>query len=273
MSPFRATDLTSGYGTMVGVGGPLGASRLPYLPVQTSTSALSRSVRLRSSGFAMRRLFRRTGFWLAVAGISVSSDWAQTIPARRVEAADDPVTELSPFVVREGSDIGYVGAQSLLGSRLKQELRDIPAQIEVFTPEFLLDFDLTRAEDAFKYSASVENSQEFVSPTDGGGAMWSSQTNGRIRGLLPSSFTISREMFSSIITADSYNLDRVELASGAQSLLFSLGEPAGMANMSLKRAQMAESPLRRSPPSQRRPTARRREVVQTRTGLRGRRGV
>lgn len=166
-----------------------------------------------------------------------------TPPAARPSVATtlEPVTELSPFVVREGSDIGYVGAQSLLGSRLKQELRDISAQIEVFTPEFLLDFDLTRAEDAFKYSANVENSQEFMSPSDGGSVAWSSQTNGRIRGLQPSSFSVAREMFSSITTADSYNLDRIELASGAQSLLFSLGEPAGMANMSLKRAQMKDA--------------------------------
>ena len=173
---------------------------------------------------------------LALVGLGAGLGQAQGT-ATPESPAGESVLELSPFVVREGSDIGYVGAQSLLGSRFKQELRDIPAQIEVFTPEFLLDFDLTRAEDAFKYSASVENYQEFVSPTDGGNAVWSSQTSGRVRGLQPASFSVARELFSGITTADSYNLDRVELASGAQSLLFSLGEPAGLANMSLKRAQ------------------------------------
>jgi outer membrane receptor for ferric coprogen and ferric-rhodotorulic acid len=88
---------------------------------------------------------------------------------------------------------------------------------------------------------SFENSQEFISPTDGGSTVWSSQTSGRVRGLLPSSFTVAREMFSGITASDRDNLDRIELASGAQSLLFSLGEPAGMANTSLKRAQMRDS--------------------------------
>ncbi len=163
---------------------------------------------------------------------------AQTVAPLAGPAADDSITELSPFVIRENTDVGYVGAQSLLGSRFRQELRDIPAQIEVFTPEFMLDFDLTRTEDVFKYSASFENTQEYVSPDNGGSAVWSSATNGRVRGLQPSSFTVAREMFSAITASDSYNLDRIELASGAQSLLFSLGEPAGMANMSLKRAHL-----------------------------------
>jgi outer membrane receptor protein involved in Fe transport len=56
---------------------------------------------------------------------------------------------------------------------------------------------------------------------------------GRVRGISTSPFSTTRNLFSSITAADSYNFSRIEVASGAQSMLYSLGQPAGLADVSL----------------------------------------
>lgn len=162
---------------------------------------------------------------------------ARAAPAPTATPATEEVVTLSPFVVEDDSDIGYAASQSTLGGRMKQQLKDVPSQIEVTTPEFMRDFNVTSLEDAFRYSVNVENLEEYVSPQDGGGAYWSGKEVGRIRGIQPSSFSTSRNLFSSITKTDAYNADRFEVGSGAQSLIFSIGEPAGVANIKLKSAQ------------------------------------
>lgn len=151
------------------------------------------------------------------------------------------VLTLSPFVVEADTDIGYAASQTAMGGRFKQKLKDTPSQIEVITPEFMRDFNITSLEDAFRFSVNTENLEEYISPQDGGGAFWSGKETGRIRGIQSSSFSTSRNFFSSITKTDAYNADRFEVGSGAQSLIFSLGEPAGVANIKLKTAQMRNS--------------------------------
>ena len=105
---------------------------------------------------------------------------AAAAPAEK--PAVEEVVTLSPFVVEVDSDIGYAASQSTMGGRFKQQIKDIPSQIEVITPEFMKDFNLTSLDDAFRYSVNIENLEEYVSPQDGGGAFWSGKEMGRIRG-------------------------------------------------------------------------------------------
>jgi iron complex outermembrane recepter protein len=155
------------------------------------------------------------------------------------EAED--VFELSPFTVSADAEVGYTASETTMGSRLRQPIKDIAAQIEVITVEMIEDFNITSAEDAFRYSANVENVDEYISPRDGGdAAAWGGKEIGRIRGVQPSSFSTSRNFFSSITSSDVYNIRNISIASGAQSLLFSLGEPAGIANVELRQAEMRD---------------------------------
>lgn len=149
------------------------------------------------------------------------------------------VFELSPFEVEAGSDVGYSASQTTLGGRMRQEIRDIPTQIEVFTQEMIDDFGITSLDDAFRYSINIENYDEFIAPDDGA-AIWSGKELGRIRGLNPSSFSTSRNLLSSITKTDSYNVERFVVGSGAQSIILSLGEPAGVANIALKTAKFRD---------------------------------
>jgi len=82
---------------------------------------------------------------------------AQTAPAPSAAAAvtapavETPV-ELSPFVTTVGSDKGYVATSSLAGSRVNTPLKDIAAQIDVMTPEFLNDIGATTIDEAVVFS-------------------------------------------------------------------------------------------------------------------------
>jgi hypothetical protein len=164
---------------------------------------------------------------------------AQTAPVPPAAGAD-AVVELSPFMVTASSDVGYIGAQSTLGSRLKQPVKDIASQIEILTPEFLQDFGLTDIADAFRYTTNVENSTEYLNPINSADAYFGGQTVGRIRGISTSPFSTSRNLFSSLTAADSFNFSRIEVASGAQSMLYGIGQPAGLADATLNVAEMRD---------------------------------
>ena len=62
--------------------------------------------------------------------------YAQTNPPPPVT---EPVTELSPFVINETRDVGYVAGSTLSSGRFNVSLRDTAASVSVFTQEFMAD--------------------------------------------------------------------------------------------------------------------------------------
>jgi hypothetical protein len=58
------------------------------------------------------------------------------------DARPDSVVQLSPFEVKP-EDVGYQAANTTSGSRLNARLKDTPAAISPFTPEFLADIGAT----------------------------------------------------------------------------------------------------------------------------------
>ena len=59
------------------------------------------------------------------------------------------VVTLSPFEVSETQDNGYAGQDTLSGSRLRTNLRDVAAAISPMTAEFLRDIAATSVEGVF----------------------------------------------------------------------------------------------------------------------------
>lgn len=62
--------------------------------------------------------------------------------------------ELSPFVVQETDEVGFVAASSLAGSRVRTDLKDIASQIDVLTPEVSNDIGAQSIADAVLYSSN-----------------------------------------------------------------------------------------------------------------------
>ncbi len=157
-------------------------------------------------------------------------------PAVTTAATAEAVVELSPFVITSSAENGYVATSSLAGSRMKTDLKDIASQIDVLTPEFLSDIGARNIADAVVYSSNfgAPNDQN-IGANDGIG-VGSGKTEARARGM--DQATVSSDFFPTNLPTDFYNIERLNLAYGAQSILFGLGNAGGVLDSATKRAQL-----------------------------------
>ncbi|MGC4074901.1 MAG: TonB-dependent receptor plug domain-containing protein [Nibricoccus sp.] len=173
---------------------------------------------------------------------------AQTKPQETINGSTVPATEteetivLSPFEVSSTRDTGYAATETLAGTRIRTELKDVGSAIGVVTKEFMQDIGATNSSTLLQYTTNAE-----VAGTRGTYAgMGSGQTlfegfslsgNQRLRGLGPADNT--RDYFLTDIPWDSFNVDRVDIQRGPNSILFGLGSPAGIINASTRNADFA----------------------------------
>lgn len=148
---------------------------------------------------------------------------------------DGETLVLSPFTVEASDEQGYRANNTLSGTRLKASLADIPASVSVFTKDFLDDIGATSIQDAYLYSVSTENENEFAR-NDTEGDDVSSQNMSRVRGLVASSST--RGFFETRFRADGYNSERYTVARGPNSILYGIGSPAGLVDQGVKQARL-----------------------------------
>ena len=158
-----------------------------------------------------------------------------------IQAKDETVT-LSPFVINAEQDRGYQAASSLSGSRIRTDLGDIASSISVLTSEFLADTGATDIRSALLYVGNIETTANYITPGGGattGAADDENETRNpgatRVRGL--GGATNLRDFFATNSPLDSYNLDRVDVIRGPNSILFGLGSPAGAIERGLKVAK------------------------------------
>jgi len=172
---------------------------------------------------------------------------AQSASPPATNAADENPVKLSPFTVAPEEDTGYKATTTLAGTRIKTDLKDVGSAIQVVTSEFLKDTGARNNQDLLKYTTNTEvggiggnfaglgNGQLL----DDSNARLSPNTNTRVRGLTFADNT--RDYFLTDVAWDTFNVDRIELQRGPNSILFGLGSPAGIINGSLKRAVFKNS--------------------------------
>jgi hypothetical protein len=179
-----------------------------------------------------RAFFLCAGLSLTVAAI------AQTVPppaATKPSTDEQSPVELSPFVVSTTSDTGWIATETLAGSRLRTNFKDVPNQIETLTKDFMDDLGVSNIDQALIYTANVENYTDYMPQTPGNQVSSPSQ-GGRIRGL--GAGTISRNFFKVNNPTDNFNIERATVASGPNAILFGLGSPAGILDATPARAIM-----------------------------------
>ena len=173
----------------------------------------------------------------------VPNAFSQTAEPKQPEAAkaDDETIVLSPFVVDASKDDGYQAKNTLAGTRIRTDLKDVGASISVMTSSFLKDTGSKNAEQLLVYSANTEVAGQggnFLGQGDGpfvtASAANKPVANTRVRGLAEADNT--RDFFLSDIPWDSYNVGRIDLQRGPNSILFGIGSPAGVVNSSLNQA-------------------------------------
>src|SRR4051812_3888102 len=178
-----------------------------------------------------------------VAGLVFAGySFAQTVPVPPSTSVprteDQPVVELSPFVIAGSTETGWIATETLAGSRLRTNFKDVPNQIETLTKDFMDDLGVTNMDQALLYTANVENSNDYM-PQTPGNQFSDPGKGGRIRGI--GSGTLSRNFFQVSNPTDNFNIERATVASGPNAILFGLGSAAGILDAQPARALMGRN--------------------------------
>jgi len=170
--------------------------------------------------------------------------------ANAQEEEDDDIFELSPFEVDASEDTGYRATETLAGTRLSTDMKDLASSITVLTEDFLEDTGSTNPKDFLIYVANAEaggfgGNTTGMTGGRGRGAFITDDTglinntqNTRVRGLANASIT--RDFFLSQIPIDTFNTDRVDIQRGPNAILFGLGSPGGIINNTLSKAKFSD---------------------------------
>lgn len=165
---------------------------------------------------------------------------APAAPAPAAAAADEEVIELDPFSVSAtAEDAGYSVKDTLAGTRVRTELKDVSSAVSVVNAQFLKDTGAKKSEDLLIYTTGTEvggMGGNFVgagsnSYLDTANARLAPQNNTRVRGLDAADNT--RNYFITDIPWDGYNVDQVTIQRGPNAILFGMGSPAGLVNSGL----------------------------------------
>ncbi len=179
----------------------------------------------------------------AFAAITVWPLFAQTVAPVAPKPANDDLITLNPFEVTTSKDTGYQATETLAGTRIRTNLADVGSAIQVVTKEFLQDIGATDNLSLLQYTTNAEvggtlgtyaglGNGTSVDETANLRAPSSAQ---RVRGLASADNT--RDFFGTDIPWDSYNVDRIEIQRGPNSILFGLGSPAGIVNATTNNAE------------------------------------
>lgn len=183
---------------------------------------------------------------LGLAFLFAAGGWqlgAQTVaPVTKTVADEEPVV-LSPFEVQVQKDNGYQASETLAGTRIRTDLKDVGGALSVYTKEFLKDVGATDNASLLQYTTNAE-----VAGTRGTYAGLGNGTSvdesanlrapgsaQRVRGLASADNT--RDFFVTDLPWDSFNVDRIDIQRGPNSILFGLGSPAGIVNASTRSAE------------------------------------
>jgi hypothetical protein len=139
-----------------------------------------------------------------------------------------------------------VAKDTLAGTRVRTELKDVGSAVQVVTAKFLQDTNSKNSSDLLVYTTSTEVAGQGGNFTGGGdGAIidttgyTSPNPNTRVRGLAAADNL--RDFFLTDIPWDSYNVGRVDLQRGPNSILFGIGSPAGIINSSVNTAMFKDA--------------------------------
>ena len=171
--------------------------------------------------------------------------WSFTqIGYSQTDEDEEDIFELSPFEVTAEANEGYRASSTLAGTRIRTDLKDVGSAISVYTEQFLQDVGATDTGSLLQYTTNTEvgGTQGTYgglgngATLDEGSRLLNPTSNNRVRGL--DSAENTRDFFVSDIPWDSYNVDRIDIQRGPNSILFGLGSPAGIINATLADAAL-----------------------------------
>src|SRR5580698_5030270 len=159
---------------------------------------------------------------------------------------NEQAVTMSPFVVGSTTqDNSYTANDTLAGTRVRTDLKDVARAISVVTHQFLQDTGAVNAEDLLVYTPNTEvagingNFSGQAGIPSYNEALINPGNTTRVRGLDTADNT--RDYFLTDIPWDSFNVGRIDLQRGPNSILFGVGSPAGIINVSTNDAAFKNS--------------------------------
>ena len=179
--------------------------------------------------------------------VATTQLWAQSpapapSPARPASApaASDEAIVLSPFTVQVDTEKGYLATQTLSGTRLKTDLKDIGSAMTVFTEQLMDDLG---ANSIYNLMAFAPNTDPFIMSTSditgNGNDFINIPTKYVTRG--GATTVVGQDFFSNGIPQDRFNSEQLTFTRGPNAILFGLGNAAGAFVSSTKRAKNTDS--------------------------------
>jgi len=168
---------------------------------------------------------------------------AATTTAVTPKAPAGDIVQMDVFKVTGEQDDGYGAANTTSALGIRTPLSDVASSISAFTPEFLADIGASTVEDILNYAGNggmdlgdnggVDMNTDFTLDAD-------NTPKFNIRGM-PGSVLVNG--VPAISPTDQYNMDRVEIAQGANSILFGMGAQGGVLAISTGDANLNRNTL------------------------------
>lgn len=183
-------------------------------------------------------LWRIASRCAAVVGILLSPNLVSAQSTNiSANEADENIVLLSPFEVSADVEGDYSVSETLAGSRLRSNVKDVGAAMTIMTKTFMDDLGATDLMEVANFVPNVEALTTQESGQDDNTGTFRPQRF-RIRGIFTEAqarnyFT---DTIGQMVPGDSYNLERVTFSSGANSILFGAANPAGIINQTTARA-------------------------------------
>ena len=176
-------------------------------------------------------------------------------PAVPAPAPGEDTVQLSAFEVRAESDRSYGALNSNSITRFSTELDRMPVSADVFNEAFMRDVGAVSVEDMIMtYSAGAGSAVASPGPSSANNQPGDRNANSfvALRGLTAP--TMQRDGFMPVNTyiqsgstgtgfSSNYNIERVEVINGPQSLLYGVGGAGGVMNIISKQARFGKKPF------------------------------
>ncbi|MDQ8183523.1 TonB-dependent receptor [Pelagicoccus sp. SDUM812005] len=151
------------------------------------------------------------------------------------EAEEQEIFELSPFTVDASKDQGWRAGSTLTGSRTNQALKNVPISVDPITAEFIDDLGIEDLTEANSYMAGLDTIDQADKRTDDNRSSYRGlEIGGR------ENAQSSRNFFMWYAKTDTYNVSRIDVNKGSNSLMFGDASPGGQSTVFTKRAMFSD---------------------------------
>ena len=162
---------------------------------------------------------------------------SSTAPASATPAVSEETLVLSPFQVDATADKGYLATQTLNGTRLRTDIKDVGSAITIFTEQLMDDLGAMSINDLVAFTPNTDLFVATTGDTGGNGNDFINVGNQQYVTRGGSTAVVSQDFFGTNVPNDRFNTEALTFTRGPNSILFGLGNASGAFVSSSKRAK------------------------------------